>query len=64
MLDKFDDGFVHYLDLKIVDNETDIYYKDTHTGEYMHFYTPWNIKTAWIKVLYSRATKYVVLRNY
>ena len=52
-VDKFDDGVVHYLDLKITDNKTDIYYKDTHTGtftftlRYMHFssYTPWNIKT-------------------
>ena len=31
-VDKFDDGAVHYLDLKIIDNGTDIYYKDTHTG--------------------------------
>ena len=36
-VDKFDDGFVYYLDLKIIDNETDIYYKDTHTGHYVHF---------------------------
>ena len=57
--DKFDDGVVHYLDLKITDNETDICYKDTHTGQYMHFssYTPWNIKAAWIKALHNRATK-------
>ena len=31
-VDKFEDGIVHYLDIKIVDNETDIYHKDTHTG--------------------------------
>ena len=36
-VDRFDDGIVHYLDVKIVDNETDIYFKDTHTGQYMHF---------------------------
>ena len=29
-VDTFDDGIVHYLDIKIVDNETDIYFKDTH----------------------------------
>ena len=40
-VDKFDDGVVHYLDLKIIDNETDIYYKDTQTGQYMH--TNWSI---------------------
>ena len=58
-VDKFDDGVVHYLDLKVIDNETDFYYKDTHTGQYMHFssYAPWNIKTAWIEALYNRATK-------
>ena len=62
-VDKFDDGVVHYLDLKIIDNETDIYYKDTQTGQYMHFssYKPWNIKTAWIKALYNIATK--ICRN-
>ena len=58
-VDKFDGGVVHYLDLKIIDNETDLYYKDTHTGQYMHFssYTTWNIKTVWIKALYNRTTK-------
>ena len=29
--DKFDDGIEHYLDIKIVDNETNIYFKDTYT---------------------------------
>ena len=58
-VDKFDDGVVHYLDLKIIDYETDIYYKDKHTGQYMHVssYTLWNIKTIWIKALYKRAIK-------
>ena len=39
---------VHYLHLKIIDNKADIYYKDTHTGQYMHFSScaPWNTKTA------------------
>ena len=51
---KFDDGVVHYWDLKTIDNKTDIYYNDTHIGQYMHFssYKPWNI--------YDR----VVIRNY
>ena len=35
--DKFDDDIIHYVDIKIVDNETDIYFKDTHTGQYTHF---------------------------
>ena len=47
-VDKFDDGIVHYLDIKVIDDETDIYYKNTHTSQYMHFSTfpPWRIKTA------------------
>ena len=44
-VDKFDDDIVHYLDIKIVGNETDRYFKDTHTGQFMHFssYTPRHI---------------------
>ena len=58
-VDKLYDGVVHYLDLKIIDNETDIYFKVIHPVQYMHFssYKSWNIKTAWIKALYNRATK-------
>ena len=46
-----------------MDNETDIWFKDTHTGQYMHFssYTPLSIKTVWIKPLELR--KYVAIRN-
>ena len=53
-VDKFDDDIIHYVDIKIVDNETDIYFKDTHTGQFMHFssYAPWCIKTAWVKALF------------
>ena len=58
-VDKFDDDIVHYLDIKIVDNETHIYFKDTRTGQFMHFslYAPWRIKTAWVKALFQRAVK-------
>ena len=57
--DKFDDDIIHYVDIKIVDNETDIYFKDTHTGQFMHFssYAPWCIKTALAKALFQRAVK-------
>ena len=58
-VDKFDGGTVHYLYIKIFDNETDIYFKDTHTSQYTHFssYAPWRIKTAWVKALFQRALK-------
>ena len=54
-VDKFDDGIVHYLDIKIIDSETYIYYKNTHTGQYMHFSTfaPWCIKTSMDKSFIS-----------
>ena len=57
-VDKFDDGIVLYLDIKIVDNEIDTYFKGTqgtHTGQYMHFssYAPWRIKVAWVKALFQ-----------
>lgn len=58
-IDDFPDGNVHFLDIKIDKNNTDIYYKDTNTGQYTNFHsqTPWRLKTAWIKALFHRANK-------
>ena len=58
-VDTFPDGKVHFLDIKVDKNHTDIYYKDTHTGQYTSFHseTPWCLKTAWIKTLFHRANK-------
>ena len=58
-VDTFPDGKVHFLDIKVDKNHTDIYYKDTHTGQYTSFHsqTPWRLKTAWIKTLFHRANK-------
>ena len=56
----FDDGNIHFLDIKILNNgETDIYIKDTNTGLYVqyHSYEHWNTKTAWVHSLYDRAQK-------
>ena len=36
-VDTFPDGKVHFLDIKVDKNHTDIYYKDTHTGQYTSF---------------------------
>ena len=57
--DTFPDGNEHFLDVKGVKNHTQIYYKDTHTGEYTSFHgqTPRRFKTAWIKALFHRANK-------
>ena len=43
---------VHFLDLLINKNLTDLYYKETHTGRgYSKFFsfTPWRLNTAWAK---------------
>ena len=58
-VDDFPDGNIHFLDLLIKGHSTSIYYKDTHTAQYTNFtsYTPWTLRTAWIKSLYRRARK-------
>ena len=58
-VDTFPDGVVHFLDIKIENNTTDVYYKDTHTGQYTHFssFEPFSRKTTWIKSLFHRASK-------
>ena len=42
-VDTFDDKKVHFLDLLIDINTTDIFYKDTHTGQYTNYnsFMPW-----------------------
>ena len=58
-VDTFPDGSVHFLYIKVDKNHTDIYYKDTHTGQYISFHsqTPWRLKTALIKALFHCANK-------
>ena len=58
-IDRFEDGVVHFLNIKINGSETDLYYKTTHAGQYCDFssQTPWKLKISWIKALHDRATK-------
>ena len=56
----FDDGNIHFLDIKILNHcATDIYKKDTSTGLYVqyHSYEHWNTKIGWVRSLYDRAQK-------
>ena len=64
-IDKFIDNNIHFLDFKIDHNETDLFLKTTHTGQYTGFtsQTPWKLKTAWVKVLYHRARKFVPVKG-
>ena len=45
MADRFDDN-VHFLDIDIDKNKTDLYYKLTHTGQYFDINSniSWNYK--------------------
>ena len=58
--DRFINEDVHILNIKIHhQNNTDIYYKDTHTGQYINYGSerPWKLKTSWIKALHHCAHK-------
>ena len=58
-MDTFADQHVHFLDIDIHKNETDMFFKPTHTGQYCNFtsQTPWRLKTALVSALYNRALK-------
>ena len=58
-VDTLPDGNVHFWDIKVDKNHTDIYYKHTRIGKYAssHSQTPARLKTAWIKALFHRANK-------
>jgi hypothetical protein len=38
-VDTFPDNVIHFLDILISSDNTDVYYKSTHTGQYTHFLT-------------------------
>ena len=54
-VDTFSEGIVHFLDIKVLVDGTDIYRKDTHTG--FSSFEPFYRKTAWVKSLYHHAFK-------
>ena len=58
-VDTFPVGVIHFLDIKISVDGTDVYRKDTHTGQYTHFssFEPFTRKTTWVKSLFHRARK-------
>ena len=50
---------VHFLDIAIDKNMTDVFYKQTNTGQYTHFrsFTPWRFKVSWVNALFTRAKR-------
>ena len=57
--DCFEKNNIHFLDIAIDKNKTDVYFKPTHTGQYSDIGSnvPWNYKISLIKSLYYRAEK-------
>ena len=64
--DPFSDGDTHFLDIGIRENTTDIYYKDTYTGQYTHFssYSPWRLKWPGSKPCTVELRKFAVTKNF
>ena len=62
-IDTFPDKDIHFLDIRIKETETDIFYKSTHTGQYCDFSSqvPWGLKTAWIKAFLTVLQRFVLL---
>ena len=58
-VDTFPDNVIHFLDIWISSDNTDVYYKSTHIGQYTHFssFEPFSRKTVWVKSLFHRASK-------
>ena len=58
-IDTFPDNAIHFLDILTSPDNTDVYYKSTHTGQYTHYssFEPFFRKTAWVKSLFHRASK-------
>ena len=54
MADIFSDGVIHFLDIKILVDETDVYCKDTHTGQYTYFSSlePFSHKNCLDKIIF------------
>ena len=65
-VDSFINEDEHFLDIKIHQNNTDIYYKDAHAGQYINYrsQTPWKLKTSWIKAFYHRAPQQSQIKTF
>ena len=57
-VDKFESK-VHFLDILIDKNETDVFYKKTNTGQYTNYrsFTPWRLRVSWVNALFVRAKR-------
>ena len=63
-VDLFENEVPHFLDLEISLDGIMIYSKDTNTGLYVNCtsFVPWTHRTAWIRILVTRAFK-ICLNN-
>jgi len=58
MVNKFEDGMVHFLDMSLKRTSTDIYRKHTNTGQNVLFssHERWPCKIAWARALLHQAS--------
>ena len=59
IIDRFEDGIVHFLDIRINGSGKDLNHKAAHNEQYCDFssQTPWTLKISWIKAWYDCAMK-------
>ena len=64
-IDKFTDSKFHFLSIKIDPNETDLFYRTTHTLQYIDFisHIPWKLITAWVKMCTIGQTNFVPVKG-
>jgi len=59
MVNKFEDGMVHFLDISLKRTSIDIYRKHTNTGQYVLFcsHERWPREIAWVRALLHQASR-------
>ena len=60
-IDRFDDNNIHFIDIAIDKNKTNLYCKTTHTGPYydINSNVPWNYKFHGLNLFTTEQTKFV-----
>ena len=65
-VDTFSDGVIHFLDILISTENTDVYHKSTHTGQYINFtsFEPLNAKLPGLSHYFTAPLWFAATINY
>ena len=65
-IDTFPDNVIHFLDILISLDKTDVYHKSTHTGQHTHFssFEPFFVKLRGLNLYFTVRQNYVAPVNY